>query len=58
MRSIYAEVDEQSLQLRRLTLLDASNGRSDFIFSNFRENYLAKDEMFNFDPPPGVRVLK
>lgn len=53
----YAEVDPQTAQVHRIALINASGGRSDFLLTNLKENYLAEDAEFVLNPPPGVRVL-
>jgi outer membrane lipoprotein carrier protein len=57
-KRIFVEVDPQGIQLYRLVFIDAAGARSDFLLSNYRENFLAGDDQFEFDPPAGVRVLK
>ncbi|MEW6732164.1 MAG: outer membrane lipoprotein chaperone LolA [Acidobacteriota bacterium] len=58
LKRIFAEVNEQTLQLRRLAFIDNTDARSDFLLSNYQENYQANDDLFTFTPPPGVRILK
>lgn len=53
----YAEVDPQTAQVHRIALVNASGGRSDFLLTNLREDYMAEDDKFILKPPPGVRVL-
>lgn len=57
LKSLYAEVDAQHLQLSRLVLINGVGERSDFLLSNFRENYAINDDQFTFVPPAGVKVL-
>lgn len=57
LKLVLVEVNPQQLQLRRLTLIDAAGARSDFLLSNFRENFVPGDDQFTFTPPAGVRVL-
>ena len=56
-KRIFAEVEPESIQIYRLVFIDAAGARSDFVLSNYRENYQAGDDQFTFEPPPGVRVL-
>lgn len=53
----YAEVDPQATQVQRITLINSSGARSDFLLTNLREDYLAEDDQFVLNLPPGVRVL-
>jgi outer membrane lipoprotein carrier protein len=55
-RELMIEVEPNSLQLSRLSFVDNDGSRSDFLFSNIRENIPAKLELFRFNPPPGVEV--
>jgi outer membrane lipoprotein carrier protein len=56
-KRIFTEVNPTNMQLYRLVFIDATGARSDFLLSNFRENYIAGDDQFTFEPPSGVRVL-
>ena len=51
------EIEPVALRLARLSFVDNEGARSDFIFSNVRENIEAADGQFKFQPPPGVRVV-
>jgi outer membrane lipoprotein-sorting protein len=44
------------LQLSRLSIIQSNGARSDFVFSNVRENVLAAATQFTFKAPPGVEV--
>jgi outer membrane lipoprotein carrier protein len=55
-RELMIEVEPNSLRLARLSFVDSDGSRSDFLFSNIRENIPAKLELFSFKPPPGVEV--
>jgi outer membrane lipoprotein carrier protein len=50
------EVEPNSLQLSRLSIIQSNGARSDFVFSNVRENVLAAATQFTFKAPPGVEV--
>jgi outer membrane lipoprotein carrier protein len=58
VREMLVEVEPNSLQLKRLVLINHNGGRSDFLFSNVRENASASDAQFTFTPPAGVRVVE
>jgi outer membrane lipoprotein carrier protein len=55
-RELLIEVEPNSLQLSRLSFVDSDGSRSDFLFSNIRENTPARLELFTFRAPPGVEV--
>jgi len=55
-RELLIEVEPNSLQLARLSVIDRNNARSDFLFSNIRENVALDDSQFAFKPPAGVEV--
>lgn len=57
-RELLLEVEPGSLQLARLTLIDRNNARSDFLFSNVRENAPASAAQFTFKAPAGVKVVE
>ncbi len=56
LKRLFVEVNPKTIQLSRLVLINANDGRSDFILSNFKENFLAEDKQFEFSPPTGVKV--
>ncbi len=56
LRELRLEVDPVTLQLTRLSFVDVAGARSDFLFSNIRENAPASDELFIFTPPAGVEL--
>ena len=55
-RELLIEVEPNSLQIRRLALINNDGGRSDFLFSNLRENPPVSEAQFIFKPPAGVEV--
>jgi outer membrane lipoprotein carrier protein len=55
-QELMIEVEPNSLQLARLSFVDSDGSRSDFLFSNVRENIPANLDLFRFKPPPGVEV--
>ncbi|MFN0085294.1 MAG: LolA family protein [Blastocatellia bacterium] len=57
-RELLVEIDPGTLQLSRLTLVESGGGRSDFLFSNIRENAAAPESQFVFVPPAGVELRK
>ena len=50
-------VDPKSLQVRRLTVLDALGGRMTFEFFDLEENAVLDDSLFRFEMPRGVEVI-
>ena len=50
------EFDPDSFQLERLSIIEPDRDRSDFIFSNIKENVPAPSAEFTFKTPPGVEV--
>jgi len=50
------EFDPDSFQMSRLSIIESDGDRSDFIFSNFKENVPAPSVEFTFKAPPGVEV--
>jgi outer membrane lipoprotein carrier protein len=55
-RVLLVEVDPASLQLVRLSFVDRQGARSDFLFSDIRENVAAAETRFT--PPAGVEIRK
>lgn len=54
---IILTIDPGALQIRRLTLIDSLGGRMTFKFLDLVENPRLGDDMFRFEPPPGVSVI-
>ena len=50
------EFDPNTFQLERLSIIEPDRDRSDFIFSNIKENVSAPSAEFVFKAPPGVEV--
>jgi len=50
------EFDPNSFQLERLTIIEPDGERSDFTFSNLKENVQAPSVEFTFKTPPGVEL--
>lgn len=50
-------VEQESLQIRRVTLIDAVGGRMTFEFFDLRENTDLSDDIFDLEPPPGVEII-
>lgn len=50
------ELDPDTFQIERLSLIEPDRDRSDFIFSNMKENVPAPSAEFAFKAPPGVEV--
>ena len=57
-RELLLEVEPGTLQLARLVLIDRNNARSDFLFSNVRENAPISESQFAFSAPAGVKVVE
>jgi outer membrane lipoprotein carrier protein len=55
-KELLVEVEPGGLQIARLTILESGGARSDFLFSNVRENPPAPASQFVFNAPPGVEV--
>jgi outer membrane lipoprotein carrier protein len=55
-RELLIEVEPQTLTIARLAFVNPAGARSDFLFSNMRENVPATDAQFSFTPPAGVEV--
>lgn len=55
-RELLIEVEPHTLLLTRLSFVNPAGARSDFLFSNVRENVPASDAQFSFKPPAGVEV--
>ena len=53
-KELLIEVAPDTLHLARLTLLEPGGARSDFLFTNLRENVPASEAQFK--APPGVEV--
>ena len=53
-KELLIEIDPASLQLSRLSMIEPNGARSDFLFSNVRENAAMSDAQFK--PPAGVEV--
>jgi outer membrane lipoprotein-sorting protein len=50
------EFDPTSFEMARLSILKSGDERSDFIFSNVKENVSVPSAEFVFKAPPGVEV--
>jgi len=57
-KQLLVEVDPSSYQVKRMVIFERSGARMDFILSNVRENYVAPDNQFQFNPPAGVTIKK
>jgi outer membrane lipoprotein carrier protein len=54
---ILMEFDPHALQLQRITIFDIDGSKSEFVFTNIKENVGISAQMFNFKIPAGVEVL-
>jgi chaperone LolA len=57
-KELLAEVDPGSFEVRRLVIFGRNGSRMDFLLTNVRENFIAPDSDFIFNPPPGVIVRR
>lgn len=57
-KELVIEVEPNTLQLSRLSLIESGGARSDFIFSNVQENVATNAAQFAFKAPAGVEVRK
>ena len=55
-KQLIVEVDPNSFEVRRLVIFERGGARMDFLLSNLRENHVAADSEFQFNPPPGVTI--
>ncbi|HMV47179.1 MAG TPA: outer membrane lipoprotein carrier protein LolA [Blastocatellia bacterium] len=55
-KELVLEIEPGSLQITRLTLIESGSARSDFLFSNVRENAPAGADQFTFKAPAGVEL--
>lgn len=55
-RELLVEVEPAGLQIARLTLIESGGARSDFLFSNVRENVVVGNDQFTFKAPAGVEL--
>jgi len=55
-KELLVEIEPDSLQISRLSIIESNGARSDFIFSNVRENVPASAAQFTFKAPAGVEV--
>lgn len=53
---LLVEFDPNTFQMARLSIIEPDRDRSDFIFSNIKENVSAPSAEFAFKTPPGVEV--
>ncbi|MBI4854877.1 MAG: outer membrane lipoprotein chaperone LolA [Acidobacteria bacterium] len=58
LKRLFVEIEPKAIRLSRIVLINANDGRSDFILSNFKENSLVDDSRFEFVAPEGVKVLR
>lgn len=55
-KELVLEIEPATLQISRLTLIESGGARSDFLFSNVRENAPAGADQFTFKAPAGVEL--
>jgi len=54
---ILMEFDPHSLQLQRITIFEVSGSKSEFVFTNIKENLGLNPQMFGFKVPANVEVV-
>ena len=55
---VLLEVDPETFDVRRLRLRSIDGSVSDFVFNQVKVNRDLSEELFDFVPPPGVRVVE
>jgi outer membrane lipoprotein carrier protein len=55
---VLLEVDPETFDIRRIRLTSIDGSVSDFVFNQVVMNRGLSDELFDFVPPPGVRVVE
>lgn len=55
-REVIVELEPVSAQISRVSLIENDGSRSDFLFSNLRENVHMKSDEFTFKAPVGVEI--
>jgi outer membrane lipoprotein carrier protein len=55
-KELLVEIEPNSLQISRLSIIEPNGARSDFLFANVQENVSASAAQFRFKAPPGVEV--
>jgi outer membrane lipoprotein carrier protein len=58
LKQLIIEVDPRTYHLRRLALTHDDGSHSEFRFSNIRLNARLNPSLFEFTPPPGVRIVE
>jgi len=54
---ILMEFDPDGYQLQRITIFDIDGARSEFVFTNIKENEGISTQLFNFRIPAGVEII-
>ncbi len=57
LRELFIELTAERQTLVRLSFIDNSGARTDFLFGNLRENIPIEDSLFTFTPPAGVQMI-
>ncbi len=52
------ELDQHTLELRRLIIQETTGNTSEFLFSNVKTNVKIENSKFRFNPPKGVDVIQ
>ena len=51
------EFDPHVLQLQRITIFDIDGSKSEFVFTNIKENLGVNAQVFNFKIPANVEIV-
>lgn len=57
-KQLLVEVSTASFEVRRMVIFERSGARMEFLLSNVRENFIAPDNQFQFEAPPGVTIKR
>ena len=55
---VLLEVDSETFDIRRLRLSSFDGSISEFVFDAVQTNRNLDEELFDFVPPPGIRVVE
>lgn len=55
---LLVEIDPTKLQVERLSVIEPTRNRNDYILTNVRENPKLDDKLFRFKKPPGVEEIR
>ena len=55
---VLLEVDPETFDIRRFRLTSIDGSVSDFVFNQVETNRGLEESVFEFEPPPGVRIVE